>query len=286
MSYKPDEKDWMAYLYGEMEGPDKEKMERFLSEHEDARKKLDDLRWISSVVRTAEDKEVIAPPVFVEPQRRWSLWDTPYFKRTIGVAASLLLLMLAGRFTGMEVHLADRELRISFGGETPAEEPAYTRKDPVPVLTAHEVQEMINASLEQHRSALQAGWESTYAKRDASVQKRLTDNSGGIDRLLQEISGASQEQIRQYVAAMREENMQVVKDYITMTSAEQKRYIENLLVDFAQYLQQQRNNDLQLVQYRLDNLEQNTDIFKQETEQILSSIITTVNAQTAVETRH
>jgi hypothetical protein len=50
------------------------------------------------------------------------------------------------------------------------------------------------------------------------------------------------------------------------------------LVDFSKYLQQQRTDDLQLVQSRLNNLEQNTDMFKQETEQILSSIITSVGS--------
>ena len=70
--------------------------------------------------------------------------------------------------------------------------------------------------------------------------------------------------------------MKQVKDYFAMTSAVQKTYIENLLVDFADYLQQQRNNDLQLVQMKMNSLEKDTDIFKQETEQILTSIITTV----------
>jgi len=56
------------------------------------------------------------------------------------------------------------------------------------------------------------------------------------------------------------------------------------LVDFSKYLQQQRNDDLQVVQSRLNNLEQNTDVFKQETEQILSSIITTVGNNKSIGT--
>jgi cob(I)alamin adenosyltransferase len=65
-----------------------------------------------------------------------------------------------------------------------------------------------------------------------------------------------------------------VKDYFQLTANDQKKYIENLLVDFAKYLQQQRTDDLKIVQSRLNNIEQNNDQFKQETEQILSSIIT------------
>jgi hypothetical protein len=57
-----------------------------------------------------------------------------------------------------------------------------------------------------------------------------------------------------------------------------------LLVDFSKYLQQQRSDDLQLVQSRLNNMEKNTNVFRQETEQILSSIITTVGNKNSIGT--
>jgi hypothetical protein len=77
-----------------------------------------------------------------------------------------------------------------------------------------------------------------------------------------------------------------VKNYFQLTSTEQKQYIENLLVDFAKYLQQQRKDDLQVVQTQLNSIQKNTDIFKQETEQILTSIITTVGSQETLGTRN
>jgi hypothetical protein len=135
---------------------------------------------------------------------------------------------------------------------------------------------MISTSVNENNLAMQANWKQTQLQIDASIKKNLADNSGKINDLVQQASNASQEQIRQFVAGMQTENVAMVKDYFQLTSSEQKKYIENLLVDFAKYLQQQRTDDLQLVQSRLNNLEQNTDLFKQETEQILSSIITTV----------
>src|SRR5690606_29206879 len=94
--------------------------------------------------------------------------------------------------------------------------------------------------------------------------------------LAREAAAASQAEIRDYIETIRDENMQQVKAYFELTSTEQKQYIENVLVDFSKYLQQQRNNDLQLAQTRMNSLERNTDLLRQETEQILSSIITTV----------
>jgi methionyl-tRNA synthetase len=88
------------------------------------------------------------------------------------------------------------------------------------------------------------------------------------------------------VSGLQAENMQLVKNYFQLTSSEQKQYIESLLVDFAKYLQQQRNDDLQVVQTQLNSLQQNTDIFKQETEQILTSIISTVESRKSLGTKN
>jgi methionyl-tRNA synthetase len=95
---------------------------------------------------------------------------------------------------------------------------------------------------------------------------------------MQQAATASQDQVREYIASLQAENMNQVKDYFQLTSNEQKKYMENLLVDFAQYLQQQRNNDLQIVQSQMQSLEQNTNIFKKETEQILTGIISSVRS--------
>ena len=161
------------------------------------------------------------------------------------------------------------------------------KKEPVTAgLTQDEVQQLISVSLEKNNMQVQASLEETSKKLDASIRRNLALNSGNIDKLVKEASGASQEQIRQYVEMIRTENMQQVKDYLQLTSTEQKQYIENLLVDFSKYLQQQRNDDLQLVQTRMNSLEQNTNLFKQETEQILSSIIYTVGSPATEETKN
>jgi len=173
---------------------------------------------------------------------------------------------------------------LIFGDRASNQHPAEVL--PVSSLSPEQVQQMINTSLDRNNTLVKASLEETQKKLDASIRSNLTLNSGKLDHLVREASTASQQQIRQFVDGIRSENMQQVKDYFQLTSTEQKKYIENLLVDFAKYLQQQRNNDLQLVQTRMNSLEQNTDLFKQETEQILSSIITSVGNPVSGETRN
>ncbi len=282
MSYKPNENDLMAYLYGELDSPDREAVEKYLFEHPEARMEMERLQQMRTLLGHVKDKEVIAPPIFVGDNKTRAFWNIPYFKTIVSIAASLILVILVGRFSGMKVYYQEQELRISFGGSSGTNTVQNT--SPVASLSSEEVQAMINASLNQNNLAMQSSWKETQQQLDASITKSLESNSKKIDKLVRQASVASQDQVRQFVSGMQTENLQLVKNYFKLSSDEQKKYIESLLIDFSKYLQQQRSDDLQLVQRRLNSLEQNTDVFKQETEQILSSIITTVGNKNSIGT--
>jgi hypothetical protein len=277
MSYKPDEKEWMAYLYGELEGEEKQRMDQYLFESAEAREEFEKFRYLRGMMSAVTDKEVIAPPIFVGETRRRFLWNTPYFNTIVSIAASLLLIIFVGKLINARVSISNNEFKLSFG-EVKTQLVPEKVKTPLQNLTAEEVQQMINYSLDQNNLAMQSSLKESREKLNASIRQNLALNSDKLDQLMREAATASQEQIGQYVANIQTQNMNQVKDYFQLTSSEQKKYIEDILVDFAQYLQQQRNNDLQLVQTRLQSLEQNTNIFKQETEQILSSIISSVES--------
>ena len=289
MSYKPDEKDWMAYLYGELEEDAKRQFDQYILRNPEAQIELEKLRNLRGLLSSVEDKEVIAPPIVIGGDAgaagngRLLFWSSPYLRAIASVAASLLLVILVGKFTGAEIIVTNREFRISFGTPKP---PTTEQKTLVTGMTEQQVREMINASLEKNNDRMQTSLDETQKELDASIRESLAANSGKIDQLVRQASTASQDQIREFAETIRDENMQQVKDYFQLTSTEQKNYIENLLIDFAKYLQQQRNDDLQLVQTRMNSLEQNSVLFRQETEQILSSIITTVGTPVSGETKN
>jgi hypothetical protein len=276
MSYKPDEKDWMAYLYGELGGQEKEKFEQYLLENDDARTELERYQGLRNMMSALEDKEVIAPPIVLGDGQKMLFWNTPYFKTILSIAASFILIILFAKLSGAQMSISGNEFKLSFG--KPAQITPVAENIPVNTLSEAQVQQMISAAMQNNNEVLKTSLKESEEKLAASVRKNLAANSGRVDQLVREASTASQDQIRQYISGIQTENMQAVRDYFQLTSTEQKKYIENLLVDFSAYLQQQRNNDLQLVQTRMNSLEQNTDSFKQETEQILTSIITSVGS--------
>lgn len=120
-----------------------------------------------------------------------------------------------------------------------------------------------------------ANWTEDQKRLSQSIRQNLAQNSRKIDELMKTASDASQEQVRGFVASLQTENLKLMKDYFQLSAADQKKYTESLLVDFSEYLKEQRKQDLMILQTRVSSIEKNTDQFKQETEQILANIIST-----------
>lgn len=273
MSYKPDESVLIAYLYDELQGEEKLMVEKYLQENADASKQLKELETLRKMMASVEDKEVIAPPIVIENDNQRYFWNAPYFKTILGIAASLLIVLLVGKLTNLQMNYSNNEFRLGFG-ELKNSQPLVQQAS----LTPEQVQQMINESMNQNNQIVQANWNESQKKLNESIANNLAMNSSKINSLVRQASQASQDDIRQYVASLQSENQKLVKDYFKLTTNEQQKYVESLLVDFAKYLQQQRNNDFETLQTRLSSIEQNTTVFKQETEQILASIISNGNS--------
>lgn len=275
MSYKPDESALMAYLYDELQGEEKKSIEKYLNENPDAMKELQRMMDVRKILSVIDDKEVIAPPIVLEDSKQRYFWNAPYLKTVIGIAASLMLLLVAGKVLDLRISIVDNVALVSFG------EPVVKKVETVPAgLTAQEVQDMINNSVQSNNQIVQANWSESQQQIDASIRKNMAMNSAKYNDLVKEASKASEAQISGYVASLKNENQQLVKDYFKLTTNEQQKYIENLLVDFAKYMNQQRTSDLEAIQFRMVNMEQNNTLLKAETEQILASIISNTNAPT------
>ncbi|MEK6783717.1 MAG: hypothetical protein AABY93_18600 [Bacteroidota bacterium] len=271
MNNKPGEATLISYLYGELDAKETEKVLQYFQQHPEELKQLQAMADALDIMRTVEDKEVIAPPIFMgQDSFGRSFWQSPYFKTVMSIAASFLLIIIAGKLSGLEVNYTSGELRIGFGARPSSK---HEIVQPPILLTENQVQDMIDLSLTKNNDVMTANWTETQQKLDRSIKSSLAMNSSRIDDLVKNTSKASEEQVRGFVSNLQAENLRLMKDYLQLSSKEQKQYVESLLVDFSSYLKEQRNQDLQLFQTRMTSIEKNTVQFKQETEQILASII-------------
>jgi len=263
MNYKPDESTLMAYLYGELNEKEVIKLDAYFLQHPEELANLRRLGEVREVMSHMQDKEVIAPPVFVDDAGIRPLWHSPYLRVSLGIAASILFLLVAGKLLGPEINYAHGELRISFGKKTV--QPTQSAG-----LTEEKVNALITSSLVKNNESLA----SARTEDQKKLMQTLVDfNSKKMNELAQTASQASQDQVRSFVSSLQEQNLKLMKDYFQLSTADQKKYMESLLVDFSTYLQEQRKQDLQYVQTKVNSLEKNNNQFKQETEQLLTSLI-------------
>lgn len=276
---KPDESTLIAYLYGELDAKQTEKVVKYLNQNPDVEKKLQQLSDVQGILNHVEDQEVIAPPIFMDSNKHASrFWRSSYFKTVMSIAASFLVLLVAAKLIGPEIMYSNGELRISFKEQKQIEKPIEQTK--TASITSVDVQDMINNSLIKNNEMIATEWANNNKKIQASLRNNLSSNSAKIDELMKVTSQASQDQVRSFVASMQEDNRKVMSDYMQLSAKDQKMYVENLLVDFSKYLQEQRKQDLVFFQSRMSSIEKNSSQFKQETEQILSSIIS--NPESAI----
>lgn len=284
MNYKPDESQLVAYLYGELSGEEKSRVEQYLASHPEARKELDALTFVTDALRSIGDKEVIAPPIVLDNDRIVPFWNTYFSKALLGIAASLTLIILVAKWSGLSLNYSNSTLTIGFG-ITPAVE--ITKQQEPMMLTNVQVQEMIDASLLKNNQFVANQWEQQQQDMQQSIRTMLASKNDDVfNQLVSKSAQATEEQIRQFALTMQADNARMIKDYLTLNSSDQRKYIETLLVDFAKYLEAQQQNDLNVLQARVNKLEQNTDLFKYETEKILTSIISSVDNPNVLVTRN
>jgi len=271
MNSKFDKALLIAYLYDELDAQQRAEVEEYLQQHPEWQKELAELTATRKVLGAVEEQEVIAPPIFMDDEGKSKrVWLNSYIKTAFGIAASLLLLLVAARLLDTQIRYSGGELSIRFGQQ--ADVPVENKS-----ITAEEVQALINASLTRNNEQTATQWDESQKRLESMLAKNLQENNRKLDVALQAVSQASQDQLRVFVAGLQSENLKSMQQFMQLSTAEQKTYVEGLLVDFSKYLQEQRNQDLQFFQTRVNNLERNTDQFKQETEQILAGIIFTTN---------
>lgn len=268
MKDRPDEATLVAYHYGELEGEELAQVESWLQQHPEEQARLKEWGETREVMSRLGDKEVIAPPIIAGENHR-SFWREGYVRMSLGIAASLLIVMVAAKLLGLNATVSRGELRIGFGAPVPVNQS----------LTEQEVAQMIQSSVAQNNQALRATWEDDRKNLEDNIRKNVLSNSERIDQLVRKVSIGQQEKIRDFVSQLQADNLKLIKDYLQLSSEGQKEYVQSLLVDFSKYLQEQRRQDLQYVQTNMSNLQQNTEQFKKETEQILTSLINTGRAE-------
>lgn len=254
MSYKPKESTLISYLYGELDGEEKKRLELYLSEHPEARNELDEMKGVLGIMGHAKDREVEVPMFsFTSPSkvivdsRDWGTW----WRYPLGIAASLVLLMVVGYLTSFNVSSKEGQLSIAFGDQ----------KDVTgEVFTKDQVREMINLALDENNRLVNQQIENTKKNLLTQVAHQSPVK---IDQQL----------LNEYIQRLRQYNASTMAGLLEESEQEQRRYTDQIVQDLAIFMDLQRQDDMELIQTRIENLSEDTRRFNQQTGQILTSLL-------------
>ncbi|MFV1883967.1 MAG: anti-sigma factor family protein [Balneola sp.] len=90
-------------------------------------------------------------------------------------------------------------------------------------------------------------------------------------------TGYTAAQVEMIINQVQQENAQMINQYVLAAQEQQELQFQQTLSTFAEYLDSQRESDLELFNYSLTSLEENTYNRFRQTDQVLGEIIQTVS---------
>lgn len=261
-------KELIDYLYGEMISSEKIAFEEKLKNDKELRQEYESMLDTRNHLAQLKDKDVMEPLSIWEHTRSgWvgrNLSKRPLILRPIiAVAASLLIFLVAGFLTNFNIKIDSNGFFMGFSAAS----------DQTEVYTKEEVKTIVeNAILENNNSILARMEDSNQG-----LDSRLVSLEENIHEDKDDNMMLTNSQLKMQLADMENKNVKLFGDYLKLTNDQQQEYFKSMFTQFHEFLQQQRTEDLNMIRTSIIELQQSQTIQKQETDQAIASIISTVN---------
>lgn len=243
--------DWKAkmmdYLYDELNPEKRKAFEEELTHNPELREELAAFQSGKEILGSWEAEKVSAPPFFNVYKNPEKNNGQTGFKWFLSIAASLLILMVAAKFTGLEISNQNGEFRIALGKKI----------QPDNELDKEEIQQMVNLALTNYEEKLDA--------------ERKEDKQE-LESYLTQQSQQNKKLINNYLTGLQKSNVEMMQAYWKESNEQQQIYTENLLTNFAQYIDEQRKEDMDYLFAKMELMESDKDLFKIETGQMINSL--------------
>ncbi len=252
--------DWKAqmmdYLYDELNPEDRKAFEEELAQNPELKEELEAFQSGKEILRNWEDEKVSAPPFFNIYKNPEKSDSQNGFKWLLSIAASLLILMVAAKFTGLEISNQSDGFRIALG----------QKDQPVNEIDKGEIQQMVNIALTNYEEKLDA---------------ERKENKQELENYLTQQSNQNKKLISNYLTGLQESNVNMMQTYWKESNEQQQIYTEQLLTNFADYIQEQRKEDMDYLFAKMELMESDKDLFKIETGQMINSLASNKNEEQA-----
>ena len=269
-------KELITYLYDEISTEERQQFEIAMENNPELKREFEELKEMRQGLAQIQDKEVMEP-FFLWGKQGSDSWVNMFkrrnllmFKPFIAVAASLIIVLLVGYLTNFTITYKDQSLYIGFNDSgTKGSEAIYTQ-DQVAQLVNEEIAKN-NAYIFSKLTETENNLDNRFAALENSQNTQLTPSYAA--------DVVTRDELDIFLANVRSNNLKVLQTYLQSSSVQQQDYFQAVLTEFSDFVENQREEDLRLIRRSLINLQEDQQAQKEETDQILASILTTVNNQ-------
>jgi len=273
MSWKPSETEIIDYLYGDLSPKMTEKFDEYLKKNADFAKEVNELRLTQSILPNLLDEEVIPPlPISGTTRMTSSIRSDRKWLYPISIAASIAALLVIGYLTQFSIAIGDQGFKLAFNDHPPVKSK---------VLTKDEIINLINNEVSNVSNDMQKEFSNMQTSFTSQLEHNQKITEAEIKRVasMKPQTEIDEGQILSFIAQLQDENKKAMQNFYQASADNQQKYMRNILLDFNDYLDEQRKKDLQYIQANMLEIKNTSELKQEETDKILANIITTVNNQ-------
>ena len=269
------QKNLISYLYDEWEGSEKESFQEELKKHPEWEAELDILSGVMGKLQEAKAPSVTPPKLDLSHSstKQNSLNGFSFLKSPwIQAAIVAMLLMCTAALTGFDLSWTSKEgFSLKFGKQVSPTNVVADASSPYQEDQQQLLRQISSLSqqLARREDSLYQRMESLYSQVDDRIKLQQRKSQS----LSQEVH-LSEDQFASIRKELLRENYQLMTDLMEYAAEYQRNYNEQMLGEFATYLNTQRSEDLQMISLALQEILQQNDIQQQETEILLGQLIT------------
>ncbi len=227
----------IEYLYGEMDREELKTFEQLLSSNEQLRAELASLQAARKFA--ASDHDVVPTGlVQIMPTKNGASAPSPWRSKWMAIAASLLVLMVAGKLLDVRVVAEEGQFAIQYGE--------------VSMTDGKDVRVIVQEELEREHKYL----ETKLASLTQQIEKQLGARveNGGNDKGLEDQLAAYSNQISALKTDLRNDQLARYNTLLEQLHQDQRDHSTELMQGMVRYVEAQRQQDLELINQGFENL--------------------------------
>jgi hypothetical protein len=270
-------KELITYLYDEMSTEERQQFEIAMENNPELKREFEELKEMRQGLAQIQDKEVMEP-FFLWGKQGSDSWASMFkrrnvlmFKPFIAVAASFVIVLLIGYMTNFSITYQDQSLYIGFNKDKKIGSETNYTPEQVAQLVNEEIAKN-NAYIFSKLTETENNMDTRFAALETSQNTQLTPTYAATDVV-------TQKELDIFLSNVRSNNLKVLQTYLQSSSVQQQEYFQAVLTEFSDFVENQREEDLRLIRRSMITLQENQQTQKEETDEMLASILTTVNNQ-------